>query len=96
MFFNKKKTPTQYELEKARQVQERLQRSKIRLATIAEQLESANMLNTALECFDLLTFIEQNTPSDFIECGLVLSDCDTLRKNLKPGLNKYTIETDKQ
>ncbi len=96
MFFTKKKAPTQYELEKSRQLQSRLQRSKMRLATIAEQLESANMLDTALELFDLLTFIEQNTPADFIECGLVLSDCDTLRKNIKPGLNKYTIETDKR
>ncbi len=96
MFFTKNKTPTQYELEKAAQLQSRLQRSKMRLATIAEQLESANMLDTALELFDLLTFIEKNTPADFIECGLVLSDCDTLRKNIKPGLNKYTIETDKR
>ncbi len=96
MFFTKKKTPTQYELEKSRQLQARLQRSKMRLAAIAGQLESANMLDTALELFDLLTFIEQNTPVDFITCGLVLSDCDTLRKNIKPGLNKYTIETDKR
>jgi hypothetical protein len=96
MFFTKNKTPTQYELEKARQMSARLQRSKMRLATIAEQLESANMLNTALELFDVLTFIEQNTPADFIECGLVLSDCGTLRKSNKLGLNKYTIETDKR
>ena len=94
--FATKKQSTNYDLARANQEKAKLAHSKIRLSSIAEQLrsgDSKNNLELAFELFDLMQYITDNTPSSDIDCGLVLSDSDTLRKNNKLGMNKYTIET---
>ena len=94
--FATKKQPTYYDREKEKQARERLERSKLRLATCARLLREGETLypvEVALEMHDLIEYIEPRESKCVIDCGLILSDCDTLRVNKKLGENKYTIET---
>lgn len=97
MFGLRRKAPkTHYDVELAKQVSDRLSRSKVRLSELLGRLdrgETCCPITTCLEVVDLINYIESNSKQGDLKLGLVLSDCHVLRLCAKLGTSKFKIET---